>query len=66
MVFQVRRGSWTIARARVMRRSAAGEQADQVVALDEIALFVEEEAAVEVAVPGQAEVGAMLAHGVGR
>ena len=35
-----------------------GQQTDQVVALDERAVLVEEEAAVEVAVPGEADVGA--------
>jgi hypothetical protein len=42
-----------------------GEQADQVVAFDEAAFGVEEEAAVEVAVPGDAQVAAMFEQRVG-
>jgi hypothetical protein len=41
------------------------QQPDDVVALDEAAGLVEEEAAVEVAVPGEAEVGAVPAHRLG-
>ena len=47
-------------------RSAGGDQPHQVVALDKSSLFVEEKAAVEVAVPGQAQVGAMFPHRFGR
>src|SRR5690606_2926720 len=41
------------------------QQADDVVALDEAAGFVEEEATVVVAVPGDAHGGAILEHGIG-
>lgn len=51
--------------AGVARQDCLGQQADQVVALDEAAGVVEEEAAVEVAVPGNAEIGTVFAHGVG-
>ena len=40
---------------------ACGQQAHDVVALDELAALVEEEAAVEVAVPGDADVGPAIA-----
>ena len=40
-----------------------GDHADEVVAFDEFAAMVVEEAAVEIAVPGNAEIGARLAHG---
>ena len=42
------------------------QQPHEVVAVDELALLVEEEAAVEVAVPGDAQVGARLEHGLRR
>ena len=45
--------------ARLVGQKRRGQQADDVVALDEIAGFVEEEAAVEVAIPGDAHVGAV-------
>jgi hypothetical protein len=51
--------------AGVARQQGGGEQADQVVALDEATVSVEEEAAVEVAIPGHAEVGTVGAHGIG-
>lgn len=41
-----------------------GEQADEVIAFDEAAVGVEEEAAVEVAVPGQGEVAVVLEQGL--
>ena len=41
-----------------------GQQADQVVTLDEATLVVEEEAAVEVAVPGDTHVGAVFQQGL--
>ena len=62
IVFQVRRGSCTMRAPRSWRRNALGQQSDQVVALDELAALVEEEAAVVVAVPGQADVGARAPH----
>ena len=65
MVFQVSRGSWMMVAPGCRASRACGQQAHQVVALDEVSLFIEEEAAVEVAVPGQAEVGAMVAHRFG-
>ena len=42
-----------------------GQQAHQIVAFDEVAFVVVEETAVEVAVPGDAQVGLVLAHGAG-
>ncbi|KAG0940006.1 hypothetical protein G6F31_015220 [Rhizopus arrhizus] len=50
--------------ARLAREQRGGQQADQVVALDEVAIGVEEEAAVEVAIPGDAEVGTVFAYRV--
>ena len=49
-------------RAAVLLEERAREQADDVVAVDEPPFLVEEEAAVEVAVEGDAEVGAREAH----
>ena len=40
-----------------------GQQPDDVITLDEAALLVEEETAVEVAVEGNAEIGALAPHG---
>ena len=57
-VFQVRRGSCTIALPGVRARNTDGEQADDVVALDEPAVLVEQEAAVVVAVPRDREIRA--------
>ena len=54
------------ARARLALQERLGQQADQVVALDELPVLVEEEAAIVVAVPGQPDVGAGAAHDVGR
>ena len=48
--------------ARVLLERGLGEQRGHEVAGDELALVVDEEAAVGVAVPGDAEVGALLAH----
>ena len=56
--------------ARVMYDGCAGrptqrllrQKAYQIVALDEVPALVEEEAAIEIAVPGKAEVGARLTH----
>ena len=53
------------ARAGLALQEHLGQQADEVVALDEPALLIEEEAAVVVPVPGQADVRACLAHGLG-
>ena len=50
------------ARALILFQECLGEEADHVVALDEAALLVKEEAAVEVAVPCHAEVRPRLAH----
>ena len=50
---------------RMVGEDCLGQQADQVVALDEAAVVVEEETAVEIAIPRNAEVRAMFAHGVG-
>ncbi len=49
-------------RAAVLFEERRREQADDVVAVDEAPLLVEEEAAVEVAVEGDADVGAREAH----
>ena len=46
------------ARAVMAAQERLGQQADQIVALDEAALLVEEEAAIVVPVPGESEVGA--------
>ena len=50
------------ARAGVTLQERLGQQPDQVIALDEAAVLVEEEAAVEIAIPGQADVRAAPAH----
>ena len=52
--------------ARVLAEHALRQQPDDVVALDEAAVLVEEKTAVEVAVPGDAEVGPGRADGVDR
>jgi hypothetical protein len=49
----------------VLLQKSFGEQADDVVSLDEATVLVEQKTAVEVAVPGDADVGAMLPHGFG-
>ena len=54
------------ARAFVLLEEGFGKEADHVVALDEAALLVEEEAAVEVAVPRHAKVRARFAHDLRR
>ncbi|MNV21518.1 hypothetical protein D3C71_1124560 [compost metagenome] len=51
--------------ARIARQDGLGQQADQVIAFDETAVVVEEEAAVEIAIPGNTEIRAMLTHRVG-
>ena len=48
--------------ARALAQQRLGEQRREEVAVDERARLVDEEAAVGVAVPGDAEVGAGLAH----
>src|SRR5665811_2563295 len=48
--------------SRVASQGLLGQQTHQVVALDELTAFVEEEAAVEVAVPGKAQVCLVLEH----
>ena len=49
-------------RARVLGEERFGEEAHHIIAFDEAALFVKEEAAVEVAVPCHADVCMLLAH----
>ena len=49
-------------RARLPRQQGFRQQPDQVITFDETAAGVEEEAAVEIAIPGQPQIGAMLAH----
>ena len=49
--------------AGVLLEHLRGEQADDVVTLDETTVLVEQETAVEVAVPGDAEVGSVFADG---
>lgn len=51
---------------RLLLEQGRGEQADDVVALDEAAVLVEQEAAIEIAVPGHAEVRAMRLDRIGR
>ena len=45
--------------ARLVGKEGGSQQANDVVALDELSAFIEEEAAVEVAIPGDAHVGAV-------
>ena len=52
------------ARTTLLLEEGLREQSHEVVALDEGAVLIEEEAAVEVAVPGEAQVGAVLADGL--
>ena len=66
MVFQVSRGSWMMAAPGMPGQQRLGHEAHQIVALDKASLFIKEEAAVKVAVPGQAHVGAVVAHRLGR
>ena len=54
------------AATRVLRQNAFRKQTDDVVALDECASLIEQEAAVEVAVPRDTHVRAMLEHRVTR
>ena len=49
----------------VSGQNGPGQQADNIVAFNKGAGFVEEKAAVEVAVPGDTEIGAVVTHGVG-
>ena len=51
--------------ARVLLQEGFGEQTDDVVALDEFTVLVEQEAAVEVAVPGDAHVGVVRPDRIG-
>ena len=64
-VFQVRRGSCTMRAPGSLREEALGQQAHEVVPLDEPPALVEEEAAVVVPVPGQSHVRAAAAHRLG-
>ena len=43
-------------------QESLGEQADHIVALDKASAGIEKETAIEIAIPGDAEVGAVLAH----
>jgi hypothetical protein len=52
--------------ARLERQRRAGEKRHDILAVDEVAGLVEEEAAVEVAVPGDSEIRAGRADGLGR
>ncbi len=61
MVFQVRRGSCTTLPPGSPRSSTEAKQPHDVVALDEGAVLVEEEAAVEIPVPGEPEIRAVSA-----
>ncbi len=51
-------------RARMAGEKILGEQTDDVIPLDEAPLFIEEEAAVEIAVPGDPQVGAVFEDGI--
>src|SRR3546814_12896632 len=48
--------------ARLALEHRFSEQSDDVVALDEVAVFVEQKTAIEVTIPGDAEVGVGAAH----
>ncbi len=48
--------------AGMLGQDGRASKPDHIVALDEAAVLVEEEAAVEIAVPGDAEIGAVIAH----
>src|SRR5208282_3822057 len=50
---------------RLAAQEILSEQTDQVVTLDECPGFVKEEAAVEVTVPGQPDVGAVTSYRIG-
>ena len=52
-------------RARLSRQQCGGDKPHQVIALDKSSLFIEEKAAVKVAVPGQAHRRPMLQHRLG-
>ena len=58
-VFQVRRGSWTTLPPGSPRSSTEAKQPDDVIALDEAAVLVEQKTAVEIPVPGDAEIRAL-------
>ena len=53
-------------RARLMRQQCGGDKPHQVIALDKSSLFIEEKAAVKVAVPGQAHRGLVVTDRLGR
>ncbi len=52
--------------ARVMLQQGLSQQADDVIALDEITFLIEQETAIKIPVPGNAHIGAMLSHRLGR
>lgn len=59
MVFQVRRGSWMIFSPGLFLEEGLGQEANDVMAFNKFAGFVEQEAAVEVAIPSNSHVGLM-------
>ena len=61
-MFQTTRGIVDDRRAAILLQKGAREQAHDVIPVDEAPLFVEEEAAVEIAVEGDAQVGARKPH----
>src|SRR5690606_14067723 len=52
--------------ARLLLQHALGDEADQIIAFDEAPLVVIEEATVEIAVPGDRQIGAVLDNGAAR
>src|SRR3546814_15542214 len=52
--------------ARLALEHRFSEQSDDVVTLDEVAVFVEQKTAIEVTIPGDAEVGVGAAHEIAR
>ena len=54
------------ARTRLALQEHFRQQAHEVIAFDERAVLVEEEAAVVVAIPSKPDIGAGTAHGIGR
>ena len=48
--------------ARLLGQQLHGQQTDNIIALNKIALGIPEKTAVKIAVPGNAYIGAMLAH----
>ncbi|SVK48081.1 Uncharacterised protein [Acinetobacter baumannii] len=52
-------------RARLFLQEGLRQQADDIIALNEIAFFIEQEAAIEIAVERNAHISAMLTHRIG-